>query len=177
MRLFFPLLLILFVVSPLAAQKLDQRYRSVGEINVTVGGNGYEMIVPFDTEKNKSYASEREILGRRTFNVFGSVVGEDGRPGNPSLQITFFVKNGTPDLVSIEVFDEQGWRRPLSISADTGTGDFTSFQISADNRITARFAGEMLRLDNTDARKPKIDRDAAPVAIEGAFSVAVPAGS
>lgn len=176
MRLIFTMLAALLFASPAFAQNLDPRYRSVGNINVSINGNSYEMIIPFDTENGKSYASEREILGRRTFNIFGSVVDADGRPGRPSLQITFFVKDGEPDLVSIEVFDDEGWRKPLSIGSDVGNGDFTDFQITADNRITARFAGAMLRTDTSNDRNPTVLSD-NPVAIEGTFSVSVPAGS
>ena len=178
MRLIIPIVFAVLIAVPALAQGLDPRYQSIGEIRVTIGGNPYDMVVPFDTEQRKSFASEREIIGRRTFNIFGSVVGEDGRPANPSLQITFFVKDGKPDLVAMEVFDEEGWRKPLSINAEIGSGDFTDFRITADNRITASFAGEMLRLDNSDTRKPTVAQGAKPVSIEGAFSVAVPpAGS
>ena len=174
MRAFILPALAILLAGPSFAQDLDPRWEPMGEMTVTLDGTEYEMVIPFDTKKKRPYASEREIVGRRTFNILGSVVTPEGKPGKPRLQITFFLKDNQPDLISMEVYDDQGFRKPLTISPDAGTGDFTAFEITADREITASFAGEMMRMDNSDPANPQLAEGAAPMAVNGSIRVTVP---
>jgi hypothetical protein len=174
MRAFILPALAILLAAPAFAQDLDPRWEPMGEMTVTLDGTEYEMMIPFDTKKDRPYASEREIIGRRSFNILGSVVTPEGKPGKPRLQITFFLKDDQPDLISMEVYDDQGFRKPLTISPDAGTGDFTAFEITADREITASFAGEMMRMDNSDPANPQLAEDAAPMTVMGRIRVTVP---
>ena len=174
MRAFIPATLAFLLANLAQAQDLAPRWESIGEMTVTLDGTEYEMVIPYDTQKDRAHASERVMIGNRTFNVLGSVVAPEGKPGKPQLQLTFFVNKGVPNLLSMEIYDDQGFRKPLMIGPDAGKGGFTSFEITAENEITASFAGEMLRMDNSDPANPHLAEGAAPRAIEGRIRVSVP---
>lgn len=163
--------LIGLVCGPAVAQTLSERYAAMGQMQVVLADTEYAMVIPWDREKARGYASERKVVGRRTVNVLGSVVGASGKPGHPRLQLTFFVRDGEADFISMEVFDEQGFRKPLTSDPAVGSADFTAFSMTDDTRIEASVEGTLVRMDNTDAAKPVVVAEEGQVPVKLSLTV------
>ncbi len=160
------------IALPAMAQELLPRYTIMGTATVTVDGTEHSLVIPYDTENDSAYAAERNIMGRRSVNLLARTVNDDGIPGSPMLQLTFWVDNGTGDFLSAEFFGED-MNTPLAAGSDGGTVAFGNFSISDDNEISADFSGEFVRMENymsESAIAPGTD----PVPISGTFSVTVP---
>ncbi len=159
--------------APAVAQDVNSDFEELGRVNLTLDGVVYEMVSVREIASGNTMSEEVVRAGFRTVNIFAAVLDADGIPGSPGVSFTFFVNDGGPDLISLEVYDEQGWRMPLSIGPDGGSGGFDSFSMD-DRQVTATFSGDMARLDNTDAENPKIAEGAGMTAISGEMSVEVP---
>ena len=169
------------VLAPLAAltlalpamgQELLPRYKVMGTVAVTVDGTEHSLVIPYDTETDNAYAAERNIMGRRSINLLARTVGDDGIPGSPMLQLTFWVKDGAGDILSAEFFD-QGMDAPLAAGADGGAVAFGEFSITDDNEISATFAGEFVRMADYMS-EPVVAEGTSPVPVSGTVTVTVP---
>lgn len=167
-----PALFAAMLALPVAAQELLPRYSVMGTVTVTVDGTEHHLVIPFDTDNDSASAEENNFMGRRSVNFVAYTVGDNGKPGGPMLQLTFWVKDGAGDLLSAEFFD-QGYNAPLAVESDEGALTFSAFSITEANEIEASFAGEFLRMENYMS-DPAIAPDATPVAFNGTVVVTVP---
>ena len=86
MRLFF--LVAFFAASPLLAQSLDPRYRSVGKFEGSFGETAFVLNSLFDLEKDRSAVKLRDASGFSNISIRARIIGEDGKPTNPSVTFT-----------------------------------------------------------------------------------------
>ncbi|WP_157440770.1 hypothetical protein [Aestuariivita boseongensis] len=174
MKHIVPMLIAFLLAAPMNAAELDKRYEEMGTLSITLGGDTRTLVIPYDTERDRAYAEQKVIMGSfLTINVLGRSVGEDGMPGSPMVQVTLQRRSGDMQLLSVEMFDEQGYAAPLSIGPDGGNGALTSFEMTEDNKVTATIEGELLRLaDYTSV--PKIADGATPQPTTISFSVTLP---
>lgn len=171
LRVFAPLAALTLAL-PAMAQELLPRYEVMGTAIVSVGGTEHRLVIPYDTESDRAYAAERDIMGKRSLNLLARTVEDDGTPGNPMLQLTFWVEDGTGDILSAEFFD-QGMNAPLAASLDGGTVAFGEFSITEDNEINAEFSGEFVRMADYMS-EPVVAPGTDPVSVSGTVTVTVP---
>lgn len=173
MKILLALALAAAISAHVAAQTLDPRYEAIGEMTATVGDVTYEMVIPYDREKDRAYASRKIIMGSfLTINVVGRVVRENGRPGSPMLQITLQERFGSMALVSAEVFDK-GFDEPLVMGPDGGKGAVVSYELDGDE-MTAVVEGEFLRLTGYAAGTARVADGAEPLQARIEWRVALP---
>lgn len=172
MRAFLTCLLLIALPLPAAAQELAARYMAMGNMAVSVEGQEHRLVIPFDKEKNRAYALEKDVLGHRSVNLLARTVGTDGAPARPMMQLTFWVEEGTGELLSAEFFDDQGMSAPLVANSDFGSAAFTEFTMTEENKVTAAFSGRFLRMENYTSQ-PQVAQGVEPVEISGEFEVVV----
>lgn len=160
------------VASPVVAQDLSADFEELGRVNLTLDGVAYEMYAIRDVESGDVTAEENIYGGIRTINIFAGALDATGVPNSPGVSFAFTMSGDTANLISLDVYDDQGWQMPLSIGPDGGSGGFDSFSM-ADRQVTATFSGDMARIDMTDGENPKIAEGTGPVAISGEMSVEV----
>ncbi len=168
-HLFFALCL---ATSPAFAQELSADFEELGRVNLTLDGVAYEMVSVRDVASGRTMSEENIYGGIRTINIFAGVLDATGVPNSPGVSFAFTMSGDTANLISLDVYDDQGWQMPLSIGPDGGSGGFDSFSM-ADRQVTATFSGDMARIDMTDGENPKIAAGTGPVAISGEMSVEV----
>ena len=171
MRVFMPMLLAFLLAAPLQAAELNERYDQMGTLSITLDGETRNLVIPYDTERDRGNAEQKMIMGSfLTINVLGRTVGEDGMPGSPMVQVTLQRRSGDMQLLSVEMFDEQGYAAPLSMGPDGGKGTLTSFEMTEDNQVSATVEGELLRLADYTS-EPKVAEGATPQPTTISFSV------
>jgi len=174
MKYFVPMLIAFLLAAPLQAAELDERYEPMGTLSITLDGDTRTLVIPYDTERDRGYAEQKMIMGSfLTINVLGQTVGEDGIPGSPMVQATLQRRSGDMQLLSIEMFDDQGYAAPLSIGPDGGKGTLTFFEMTTDNQVSATIEGELLRLADYTS-EPKVAEGATPELTTISFSVTLP---
>lgn len=78
------------LAAPINATELDNRYEQTGTFSITVDGETQNLVIPYDTERDRAYAEQKFIMGSYlTIDVLGCSAGEDGKPGAPRVQETF----------------------------------------------------------------------------------------
>ncbi len=154
----------LALATPLAAADLSDRYEVMGTMTAQIGEESLDLVIPYDTEDDSPYGEQKMIMGSfLTINLVGAHVDEDGTPGRPMLQVTLQKQNGTMGLLSVELFDDQGYDAPLSIGMDGGEGELVAFAMDDTNTTTGRIEGNFLRLTGyTD--DPRVADGAEPIA-------------
>lgn len=158
--------------APTAAQALDDRFREMGTIEVTIDGEPMSLLVLWDTKRGRGYATSREVVGRQTINVLGSAINENGKPATPRLNISLIVLDEEPELISAELFDGQGSSSPLVVRPGIGAGGFTAFTLDGE-RITGSFEAKMRRVQGHTTGDPKVVEDAEPVVVTGDIKVSL----
>ncbi|MDQ2091589.1 hypothetical protein [Marimonas arenosa] len=158
----------------LAAAELAPRYEAMGEMTVEMGGDILELVIPYDKEKGSAYAEQKMIMGSfLTINSVGRVVGADGAPGRPMVQVTLQRQSGSFKLLSAELFDQQGFDAPMAMGADGGKGAIA--EISYDNdRLEAVVEGTFLRLTGYSKGTPAPAEGAEPQPVVIRWQVDLP---
>ena len=173
MTRFFPALAALALATPLAAADLADRYTAMGTMTAQIGGETLDLVIPYDTEKERGSAEQKMIMGQfLTINVLGMAVDENGEPGRPMLQVTLQKRMGDMGLLSAELFDDQGYDAPLAMGADGGTGELSEFTMEGDT-ASGVVTGEFLRLTGYTS-EPKVAEGAAPVPVRIEWRVDLP---
>jgi hypothetical protein len=168
------LLIAVLLAPPIYAAELDDRYEQMGTLSITLDGDTQNLVIPYDTERDRAYAEQKLIMGSNlTINVLGRSVGEDGKPGSPMVQVTLQRRSDDMKLLSVEMYDEEGFEAPLSIGLDGGEGTLAAFEMTEDNQVTATIEGEMLRLADYMS-DPKVAEGATPQPATISFSVTLP---
>ena len=159
----FSMLAAFCIATPLAAAELSERYQVIGTITAQLGDETLNLVIPYDTEKDRAYADQSMIMGSfLTINLLGRTVEADGTPGRPMLQITLQQRGSEMDFLSAEVFDDQGFDAPLSMGLDGGAGTLVEFDLDEANRTTGRIEGQFLRLTGYTG-EPRVADGATPV--------------
>ncbi|MGR3323225.1 MAG: hypothetical protein ACU0DK_14990 [Pseudooceanicola sp.] len=162
------------LATPIYAADLDDRYEQMGTLSITLDGATQNLVIPYDTERDRASAEQKLIMGSYlTINVLGRSVGEDGKPGSPMVQVTLQRRSGDMKLLTVEMFDEEGFEAPLSMGVDGGEGALTAFEMTEDNQLTATIEGDMLRLADYMG-DPKVAEGATPQPATISFSVTLP---
>ena len=170
----FATLSALFLALPVWAAGLSDRYEAIGTMTATLDGAATDMVITYDREKDRAFAEQKMIMGSfLTINTVGQVVGDDGEPGRPILQITLQRQAGKMALLSAEIFDEQGYDAPMVMGPDGGEGTLTAFEMGDDNTVTATIEGTFLRLTGY-MDEPRVADDAQPVPARVDWPVTLP---
>lgn len=156
------------------AQELAPRWTEMGRVEAVVDGTPATFVIPYDTEKERARAKERMIMGERSINLLASTVDEEGAPGSPQLQLTFFYKNGAANLLSMEIFDDGGFNEPLVADPDHGQREITEISEPAAGQFDGVFEAELIRLTGYAKGEPEIVDGQAPVSVSGRFTVTIP---
>ena len=168
------LVLAVAVAGRVAAGELAPRWEAIGRMQLEMGGTVTELVVAHDREKNRSKAEQKLLMGSYlTVNVVGQTVNDAGKPASPMVQVTVQQRNGTFELVSVELFDEQGFDAPMVIGPDGGQGDLTAIAYRAD-RIEATIAGSFQRLTGYSKGTPAPAEGTAPVPVAIQLDVSLP---
>lgn len=154
-------------------QTLADGFRELGRIEAMVNGTPTTFIIPFDEKRGSGLARDREIMGKRSINFVGMTLKEDGTPSSPQLQLTFFLRDGVADLLSIEIFDS-GFDTPLVAEPQLGRKEITSIAEAGAGELEGTFEGELVRLTGYAKGEPKVVEGEAPVSVSGTFTVAIP---
>jgi len=163
----------LCIAAPAFAADLADRYTAMGTMTVQLGDKTLDMVIPFDTEKQRGYAEQKMIMGSYlTVNAVGRVVQPDGTPGSPMVQITLQKSTGDMRFLSAEVFDDQGFDAPMAMGADGGDGTLTAFSMEG-NTASGVIEGEFLRLTGYSS-DPKVAEGATPVPARIEWNVDLP---
>lgn len=158
---------------PAGAAELSDRYEAIGNMTVTLGDETLELVIPYDREKDSAFAEQKMIMGSfLTLNSVGQMVGSDGEPGRPMVQVTLQEQGTTMALISAEVFDDQGYDAPMVMGPDGGKGALIGYSFEND-RLEARVEGDFLRLTGYMS-EPKQAEGAEPVAATISWSVDIP---
>ena len=174
MKFIVPMSIAVLLAAPVHAAELDDRFEEMGKMSITLDGDTRTLVIPYDTENDRGYAEQKMIMGSfLTINVLGQTVGEDGMPGSPMVQVTLQRRSNDMQLLSVEMFDEQGYAAPLSIGPDGGTGTLTAFEMTQDNQVSGTVDGEMLRLADYTG-EPRVAEGAVPQPTTISFSVTLP---
>ncbi|WP_135501278.1 hypothetical protein [Roseovarius aestuariivivens] len=167
---FAPTFCAALIAAPLWAAELNDRYEQIGTLQFTRGGETLDLVIPYDTERDRAYAEQKVFMGSYlTINVLGRSVDETGKPGSPMVQVTLQKRSGEMAFLTAELFDEQGYSAPLSMGPDGGKGTLTSFEMTDDNAVSATIEGEMLRLQDYTG-EPKVAEGATPEPVTISFS-------
>lgn len=119
----------------------------MGTMTAQIGGDTLDLVIPYDTEKERGSAGQKMIMGQfLTINVLG--------------------------LLSAELFDDQGYDAPLAMGADGGTGELSEFTMEGDT-ASGVVTGEVLRLTGYTSG-PKVAVGAAPVPVRIEWRVDLP---
>ena len=173
MRHLATILVTALCAAPLWASDLQQRFEAMGTLEATVGDSEHEMVIAYDREKDRPYAEQKVLMGRYlTINLVGQTVDEKGRPGSPMIQVTLQEQTGEMGLISVEMFDEQGFDAPLSMGPDGGPGELTEYSLEGD-ALDGAVTGEFRRLTDYMG-DPKIAEGSAPVPATIRFRVTLP---
>jgi len=165
--------LVLALAPPALAAELSDRFEAIGTMTVVLGDKTLDLVIPYDGETNSAFAEQSIIMGQfLTLNSVGMLVDETGEPGQPMVQVTLQKQGGGMNLISAEVFDEQGYDAPMVMGADGGAGTLTDFSFEND-RLEARVEGNFLRLTGYMS-EPRVADGAAPVASTITWSVDIP---
>jgi len=165
---------ITLITNPVFASDLDSRYDAIGEMTVTLGTDTLTLVVPYDREKDTAYADQKMIMNSfLTLNTVARAVGADGKPGRPMVQITLQQRMGRMDLISAELFDDQGFDAPMTFGVDGGDGELVEYSFE-NNRLEAAVTGDFIRLEGYSTGQPKVADGASPVPVEIRWSVDIP---
>ncbi|MCZ0812408.1 MAG: hypothetical protein ACQEVT_11265 [Pseudomonadota bacterium] len=163
----------LCMAAPAFAADPANRYTAMGTMTVQLGDKAFDMVIPFDTEKQRGYAEQTMIMGTfLTINAVGQVPEPDGMPGSPMLQITLQRRTGDMAFLSAEVFDDQGFDAPMVMGADGGDRTLAAFSMEG-NIASGVIAGEFLRLTGYSS-DPKVAEGATPVTARIEWKVELP---
>lgn len=157
---------------PALAADLDAQYTAIGTMTAVIDGQTHDLVVVRDTASGDAMAAQRKFMGYLSLNVVGAMIGEDGRPTIPNVQVTLMDQSGSMGLLSAEVFDDQGYDAPMVMGDDGGTGKLTAYSFE-DNRLEATLEGEFLRLQGYMS-EPKPADGAQPVPVTLTVSVDMP---
>ncbi|GGO50492.1 hypothetical protein SAMN05444398_101995 [Roseovarius pacificus] len=173
MARFFPAPVAVAHATPLSAADLADRYIAMGTMTAQIGGDTLDLVIPYDTEKERGSAGQKMIMGQfLTINVLGMAVDEDGEPDRPMLQVTLQKHMGDMRLLSAELFDDRGYDAPLAMGADGGTGELSEFTMEGDTG-SGVVTGEVLRLTGYTSG-PNVAEGAAPVPVRIEWRVDLP---
>ncbi len=153
--------------------ELDARYKQMGEMTVTAGGEAYEMVIPWDTKRGRGYADEQERAGQRYISIAGGVVTQKGLPGPTRFSVSFVLINGTPIISDTELKIYAPTRRAFSLYGDAANSRFTEFNISDDGEIEARIEATLVEMDPEATTRIKVLEGAPPIDVSGLISVSL----
>ncbi len=144
------------------AGELNDSYSEMGRMSAQIGDQTFELVIPFDLEEEFGYAEQKLIMGSfLTINTAGRLVDDAGEPSGPTLQITLQKQGGELQLLSAELFDEQGFDAPMAMGADGGPGELVSHSFENDV-LTAEVRGSFVRLTGYRTGEPKPADGASP---------------
>lgn len=156
------------------ATDLTAPFEKIGEMQVDLGGDTMMLVVARNTEKGSAYAEQKMIMGSfLTVNVVGRAVTDEGKPGRPMLQMTFQKQGGALNLLSAEVFDDQGFDAPMVMDPDFGEKGPVTVSFENDH-LEATVEGAFLRLTGYAKGQPVPAEGAKPVPAAIKVSVDVP---
>ncbi|MEZ5714033.1 MAG: hypothetical protein R3D85_01985 [Paracoccaceae bacterium] len=173
-RIWAALAVAVAVAGQVGAGELAPRWQAIGQIEVEIGGETRVLVISHDRENDSSEAEQRMIMGSfLTINAVGRTVSAEGKPGSPMVQVTVQGKNGAFDLLSVEMFDEQGFDAPMVIGPDGGQGALTALSFENDH-LDAAITGAFQRLTGYSKGDPAPAEGVAPVPVTIRLSVDVP---
>lgn len=166
------LVAVTFATTSAAAHALDDRYHEMGKMEIEIDGEPMSLLVVWDKDRGRGYATSREVVGRQTISVLGSAINENGKPVMPRLNLSFLVSDDKPDLISAELYDGAGSSSPFVVQPGIGSGSFTSFSFDGE-RIAATFKAEMRRVEGHTTGDPTIVEDAEPIMLTADMKVSL----
>ena len=155
------------------AAELDARYKKMGEVTITTGGDTYEMVIPWDTKRDRGYADEQQRAGQRYITIAGGVVTPKGQPGPTRFSVSFVLLNGTPIISDTELTIFGPTRRSFSLYGDAASSRFTEFAISDDGDIEARLEATLVEMDPESTTRIKVLDGAPPIQLLGVITVSL----
>lgn len=158
---------------PLHAAQIDDRYEIMGTMTVEMEAETLDLVIPFDLEDDQPNAEQTMIMEQfHTINALGRRIDDSGMPGLPMVQVTLQKRMGEMELLSAEMFDDQGYDAPMVMGADGGDGAITEISLE-DDRLEATVEGAFLRLTGYTS-KPVIAEGAVPVPATITWQVDLP---
>lgn len=157
--------------APLSASEFSERYDSTGTVTASVNGEALNLQSWFDKQRTRSSNSaEEHMFGDVFYNIVAATVGENGRPANPMVQISFIMRaDGSVLPVDLWLIDAD-FMRPLA-AGDNGGPMSMSGVASDGTSLSGEFEGRLVRYDQSTGQ---LDTTEPEVEISGSFSVLLP---
>jgi hypothetical protein len=156
------------------AADLDPAYGQAGRITAEVNGATHDLVI-VKAPGEEAPSAQRQMIGTQlSVNFVGYTVQQDGTPGAPMVQVTLMGAPESMQLVSAEMFDEQGYDGPLVMDPDDLGGQGAVTDHALDGDVTAgQIEGEFLRLTGYMS-EPRVADGAEPMPVTITWEVTLP---